>query len=174
MIRRLFLSVQLPDFQRVGVGGWAESVIRGQWLKSPWKPKRTALWSFFKKMKKAGEPGCFQCHHARSIAPGGQKLLCSGPHQMYLFIWSLVLINQSHPRRGLSEPLICSQLGLSWWFSVSVPGSGRCPGGGNGNPLQSSCLENPVDRGAWWATVHRPQGHKRDGHDLVTKQQKHR
>ena len=35
-----------------------------------------------------------------------------------------------------------------------VPGSGRSPGGGNGNPLQYSCLENPMDRGAWWATVH--------------------
>ena len=36
----------------------------------------------------------------------------------------------------------------------SVPGSGRSPGEGNGNPLQYSCLENPLDRGAWWATVH--------------------
>ena len=36
----------------------------------------------------------------------------------------------------------------------SIPGSGRSPAGGNGNPLQSSCLENPMDRGAWWATVH--------------------
>ena len=35
----------------------------------------------------------------------------------------------------------------------SVPGLGRFPGGGNGNPLQCSCLENPMDRGAWWATV---------------------
>ena len=35
------------------------------------------------------------------------------------------------------------------------PGSGRSPGGGNGNPLQYSCLRNPMDRGAWWATVHR-------------------
>ena len=34
------------------------------------------------------------------------------------------------------------------------PGSGRFPGEGNGNPLQYSCLENPMDRGAWWATVH--------------------
>ena len=33
----------------------------------------------------------------------------------------------------------------------SIPGSGRSPGGGHGNPLQYSCLENPVDRGAWWA-----------------------
>ena len=36
----------------------------------------------------------------------------------------------------------------------SVPGSGRCPGGGHGNPLQYSCLQNPMDRGAWRATVH--------------------
>ena len=36
----------------------------------------------------------------------------------------------------------------------SVPGSGRSLGEGNGNPLQYSCLENPMDRGAWWATVH--------------------
>ena len=37
----------------------------------------------------------------------------------------------------------------------SISGSGRSPGGGHGNPLQYSCLENPMDRGAWQATVHR-------------------
>ena len=36
----------------------------------------------------------------------------------------------------------------------SIPGSGRSPGGGHGNPPQCSCLENPMDTGAWWATVH--------------------
>ena len=36
-----------------------------------------------------------------------------------------------------------------------IPGSGRSPGGGHGNPLQYSCLENPMDRGTWQATVHR-------------------
>ena len=36
-----------------------------------------------------------------------------------------------------------------------IPGSRRSPGGVHGNPLQYSCLENPMDRGAWWATVHR-------------------
>ena len=36
----------------------------------------------------------------------------------------------------------------------SIPGSGRFPGEENGNPLQYSCLENPMDGGAWWATVH--------------------
>ena len=48
----------------------------------------------------------------------------------------------------------------------SIPGSGRSPGEGNGNPLQYSCLENPTDRGAWQATVH---GIARVGHDLATK-----
>ena len=45
---------------------------------------------------------------------------------------------------------------------VSMPGKGRSPGVGNGKPLQYSCLENPVDRGAWRATVHVSQ---RVGHD---------
>ena len=36
----------------------------------------------------------------------------------------------------------------------SIPGSGRSPGQGNGNPLQYSCLENSMDRGVWWAIVH--------------------
>ena len=36
----------------------------------------------------------------------------------------------------------------------SIPGWGRSPGGGNGNPLQYSCLDNPMDRGTWQATVH--------------------
>ena len=47
----------------------------------------------------------------------------------------------------------------------SIPWSGRSPGEGNGNPLHYSCLENPMNRGAWWATVH---GVARVG-DLVTK-----
>ena len=63
----------------------------------------------------------------------------------------------------------CSFLGLPWWLRGKesacsagatgdmglILGSGRSPGGGHGNPLQYSCLENPMDREAWWATVHR-------------------
>ena len=59
----------------------------------------------------------------------------------------------------------CQLHGLPWWLSgkesacnagdqSSIPGSGRSPGEENGNPLQYSCLGNPMDRGAWWATVH--------------------
>jgi len=53
-------------------------------------------------------------------------------------------------------------LGLPWWLRPyrfrlkrRQPGLGRFPGEGNGNPLQYSCLENSMDRGAWWAIAHR-------------------
>ena len=60
-------------------------------------------------------------------------------------------------------------MGLPWLFSGKesccnagdvglIPGLGGSPGGGKGNPVQYSCLENPMDRGVWWATVH--GGHK--------------
>ena len=44
---------------------------------------------------------------------------------------------------------ICNAADLGW-----IPGLGRSPGGEHGNLFQYSCLENPMDRGAWWATVH--------------------
>ena len=49
--------------------------------------------------------------------------------------------------------------------AVLIPGPGRSPAGGNGNPFQYSCLGNPMDRGAWQVTVHRVARVK---HDLVT------
>ena len=51
----------------------------------------------------------------------------------------------------------------------SIPGFRRSPGEGNGNPLQYSCLGNPMNRGAWWATVYGVA--KIIRYDLVTKQQ---
>ena len=64
----------------------------------------------------------------------------------------------------------CSSNGKESACSIGDPGlicgSGRSPGEGDGNPLQYSCLENPMDRGACWATVH---GVARIKHDLVTK-----
>ena len=49
-----------------------------------------------------------------------------------------------------------------------IPGSGRSPREGLGNPLQCSCLENPMERGAWWAIVH---GAAKNQTQLVTKQE---
>ena len=62
---------------------------------------------------------------------------------------------------------------LPWWLCLQdrrdlglIPGSGRSPGEGNGNPLQYCCLENPIDRGALKSTVHRVAKVR---HDLATK-----
>ena len=62
--------------------------------------------------------------------------------------------------------LVCKESACSAGDPGLISGLGRFPGGGNGNPLQYSCLENPMDRGAFRATVH---GVARVGHDLVTK-----
>ena len=51
--------------------------------------------------------------------------------------------------------LVVKNLPASTGEAGLIPVSGRSPGEGNGNPLQYSCLENPMDRGAWWAAVHR-------------------
>ena len=49
----------------------------------------------------------------------------------------------------MAKNLVCNAGNL-----ISIPGLGRVPGLGDSNPLQYSCLENPMDRAAWWATVH--------------------
>ena len=56
--------------------------------------------------------------------------------------------------RGFAGGSLVKNLPANAGGMVSIPGSGRSPGEGNGNPLQYSCLRNPMDRGAWWATVH--------------------
>ena len=75
---------------------------------------------------------------------------------------------QAHASTENFIELVCKCLavrGLSWWLSGKVsacqfrrhefhPWVGRSPGEGYGNPRQYSCLRNPMDRGAWWATVH--------------------
>ena len=64
------------------------------------------------------------------------------------------------PHSSVGKESACSAGDLG-----SIPGSGRSSGEGNGNPLHYSCLENPMDRGAWQATVH---GVTRVGHYLAT------
>ena len=73
------------------------------------------------------------------------------------FIWTILFISMASPT--LSPTMDSHQGGSDSKESAcnagdpgSIPGSGRSPGVGNGNPLQYSCLENSMDRGAWWAT----------------------
>ena len=63
---------------------------------------------------------------------------------MYFIIWLLVALVVRNPPANAED---VRDMG-------SIPGSRRSPGGGHGNPLQHSCLENPMDRAAWQATVH--------------------
>ena len=70
---------------------------------------------------------------------------------MILYIWHTYVCPSlvAQTVKNLPADSLCSagDLGL-------ISGSGRYPGAGHGNPLQYSCLENPMDRGAWWAVVH--------------------
>ena len=68
-------------------------------------------------------------------------------------------LRNSHPHdEGKTDSLVAQKIKASAHNAGdlgSIPGLGRSPGEGNGNPLQYSCLENPMDRGAWRTTVHR-------------------
>ena len=56
--------------------------------------------------------------------------------------------------RGFPGGLVVKSLPANAGDAGSIPGLGRTPGEGNGNPFPYSCLENPMDRGAWWARHH--------------------
>ena len=72
--------------------------------------------------------------------------------------------------QSLKNPPAMQETACNAGDGGSIPGSGRSPGEGHGNPLQYSCLENPMDRGAWWATVH---GVPRARQDLASKPPPH-
>ena len=77
---------------------------------------------------------------------------------VYIFFFSTLIFRKTgFPGGAEVKAFACNVGDLG-----STPGSGRSPGEGNGNPLQYSCPENPMDGGAWWATVH---GSQRVGHD---------
>ena len=59
-----------------------------------------------------------------------------------------------HPLSGFPGSSVVKNAPTNAGVEGSIPGSGRSPGEGNGKPLQYSCLGNPMDRGAWWATIH--------------------
>ena len=67
---------------------------------------------------------------------------------------------------GFPGGSVCKESACNAEDAGSIPGSGRSPGEGNGDPLQYSCLENPMARETGWATVH---GVTRVRHDLLTK-----
>ena len=77
---------------------------------------------------------------------------CSDSLQPY----ECILLPFPLPREFLDGPRhsVVKNLPMNTGDESLIPGLGQSPGGGHGNPLQYSCLENPVDRGAWWVTVY--------------------
>ena len=101
-------------------------------------------------LDKLGTATCFQQSYRQYFQSMHKYILC-----IYFFICICVCGagGRSFPD-GPSDEEPASNAGDEREVG-SIPGSGRSPGGGHGNPLQYSCLENPTDRGAWRAMVHR-------------------
>ena len=125
-----------------------------------------------------GEPGRLQSIGSQRVRHHCSDLACTqrrrNSHNDYVFVilacFYLVakscptLLWSSRPRdQTHTSPALACRFSTNWATRVtlnfkviaSIPWSGRSPRGGHGNPLQYSCLENPMDRGAWWATVQR-------------------
>ena len=71
-------------------------------------------------------------------------------HVSFSFTYMYILKKKKWPSQVV---LVLKNLPVNAEDTGSISGSGKSPGEGNGNPLQYSCLENPSDRGAWWAMV---------------------
>ena len=85
---------------------------------------------------------------------------------LYSLSPTMLLIFSLHLKWGFCHSSVGKESACNAGDPDLIPGSGSSSSEGNGNPLPRSCLENPMDRGAWQATVH---GVARAGHDLATK-----
>ena len=143
------LSVQLFQWSYQWVSGWLGVMGGKEWRGTP----------------KKGHPMWSEEQEERHIRPKsvmlqlkwiirGKDFLPKGSHGWALsrpgnILWPRTRVSQV----ALVIKNLPANAGAIWEASV-IPGSGRLPGGGNGNPLQYSCLKNPMNRGAWQATVH--------------------
>ena len=98
--------------------------------------------NFVRKCDYFGIMGCTHSFPMKQIFFIIVNILCPGNIHMYLGFPGGVVVKNSPDKAGDTGDL------------GSTPGSGKSPGGGRGNPLQYSCLGNPLNRGTWWTTVH--------------------
>ena len=138
-------------FSPKGIKGTSWSIIKlrerkgRQWLPTGLKKSRSSNWVNLSSTTNAAapEPAC---------KTGVVISLCSDFHGLEsLKALICVLFYHFLGFPGVSDG---KEFACNAGDSSSIPGSGRSPGGGNGNPLQYSCLGNPMDRGAWRAAVH--------------------
>ena len=95
-------------------------------------------------------------HQVSQYSGGYSNTKVATNNNMWTWLWKMNLSHEDHlgiPRWCSGKECACSA-GVTR-DTGSIPGSGRSPGGGHDNPLQYSCLENPLARGAWQAMVHR-------------------
>ena len=97
----------------------------------------------------------YQLHHFTTPPPVHKGFIFSTISlTVGIFCFVVVVLTVAIPMDGLPRWLSCKESTYNAGDADSIPGSGRSPAEGNGNPLQYSCLENPMDREAWWDTVH--------------------
>ena len=101
---------------------------------------------------------CFALLCVTASAVGREHTVHLQPSPMLLFIYIF-----PPQKKGFLNGSVVKNPPANARDKGSIPGSGRSPGGGNGNPLQYSCLKNPMDRGAWW--VHGFMGSQRVGYN---------
>ena len=101
-------------------------------------------------------PKCLVCSHdfqsfERQVVTGAQRceVTCPRSYSQQETEPGFGPVSLGFPYSSVDKESACSA-----GDPGSIPGLGRSPGEGNGNPFQYSCLENPMDGGAWWATVH--------------------
>ena len=107
------------------------------------------------KIEKILSVWCTHTHTQGKLTEGKHKEVARNKNEIMIQSYYLSSMEwmEGFPGGSVGKELACNagdagDLG-------SILGSGRSPGGGHSNPLQDSCLENPMDRGAWWTTVHR-------------------
>ena len=101
-------------------------------------------------MEMLSSPSFFQSHFPEATTC---KLLCFVFWVFFTLIFNSIL-EHCILKWGFPGGSVIKNLYANVRDGGSIPGSGSSPGEGNGTPLQYSCLENPMDRGTWWAAVH--------------------
>ena len=117
-------------------------------------------WSLLQRGPRA--PGPVSCNAflpSPSLPHCLHPAFCNHLSSFINFYWSIVdlqcCISSTYTAKwGLPHSSVYKESACSTGDPGSIPGSGRSPGEKNGNPLQYPCLENPKDKGAWWAAVH--------------------
>ena len=151
-----------------GVGGTAGARHSLGWEPAPYKPltSRASIWALHLS-------GSVMMNNSPNVpqvtAPSAQKEGRGGEGSvMSAVYWKAYQLKAEgrpvkeiicyHKSKKMKRKQLWTQMAKEFTCNAGdpglIPGSGRFPGGGSSYPLQYFCLENPVDRGAWWATVH--------------------